>query len=94
MSERDQRVAALEAITAPSQFICNMTSKVWHQTREHRAGHVCYTSCGWTYTGLQFEVAHALPASVPHKLICGTCLPKLHHEAKSIAARPVTPKLD
>lgn len=69
MSEREQRVAALEAITAPSQFIFNRTSKVWHQTREHRAGQVCYTSCGWTYTGLQFEVAHALPATVPHKFI-------------------------
>ena len=57
LCEREQRIASLEAIMAPSQFICNVTSGMWHLTRDHRAGHVCYTSCGWTYTGAHFEVA-------------------------------------
>lgn len=51
---------------APTQFNgdvnprVNLTSWVWHQTREHSEGRVGYAFCGWTYTGL--EVAHALPA--------------------------------
>ena len=86
LSEREQRIESLEARVAPSQFICNITSGMWHHTRDHRAGLVCYTSCGWTHTGAHFEVSHALPSPVSHKLMCGTCLPKMCLEAKTKAA--------
>lgn len=94
MSEREQRIAALEAITAPSQFIRNATSGMWHVSREHRAGCVCYTACGWTYTGAHFEAAPDMPSTVPHKLICGTCLPTLRCNAKATVAIVVATKLD
>jgi len=86
LSEREQGIESLEAIMAPSQLICNITSGMWHQSRDHRAGLVCYTSCGWTYAGACFEVSHALPSSVSHKYMRGTCLPKMRHEAKAKAA--------
>ena len=90
----EQRIASLEAITAPSQFIRNTTSGMWHLSRDHRAGRVCCTACGWTYTGAHFEVSHAMPSTVPHKFMCGTCLPKMRIEAKAKAARLVANKLD
>jgi len=69
------RIDALEAGASRNQFILNWSSGVWHFTRDHCAGKLCYTACGWQYTGLQFEVRATLPEGLKHKAVCGTCLP-------------------
>ena len=51
--EREQRIASLEAKMAPVKYIRNHASGTWYYTREHCAGRMCYTACGWTYLGAQ-----------------------------------------
>ena len=79
--EREQRLSSLEAAVAPIKYIRNHSSGVWHHTREHAAGRVCYTACGWNYTGLSFDISTDLPSNTSHKFLCGTCLPKSRFEA-------------
>jgi len=74
-SANEDRLAALEKALAPSKYIKNCSSGVWHHTREHAAGARCFTACGWQYTGLQFIAQPELPALLSHKVMCGTCLP-------------------
>ena len=75
IEDRDARMSALEATQSPVQYIRNCASDVWHFTRAHRAGQLCYTACGWQYTGMHFDVMCELPNIANHKQFCGTCLP-------------------
>ena len=39
-------------------------------------------------------VSHIMPSTVPHKSMCGTCLPKMRQGANANAARQVTTKME
>ena len=75
VGDSEGKIAALEAAQAPNRFIMNCASGVWHNSRDHSAGKLCYTACGWQYTGLHFVVQTKLPLSLSRKSLCGTCLP-------------------
>ena len=81
---KDDRLAVLEEANAPRQFIRNCSSGYWHNTREHCAGRMSHTICGWLYTGHEVEVRTVLPEGLSRKMICGTCLPALKLLASSV----------
>ena len=77
MDEWSERVEALEDANAPSQFVRNIESGIWHFSRTHTAGMFCKTTCGWSYAGLAIEVASSISDKIPHKSLCGRCLPSM-----------------
>ena len=89
----EQRLSILESANAPTQFVQNCTSGVWHKTMEHGTGIPSATVCGWCYVGSVVTVIASLPADVDHKLVCGKCLPKTRTRLRGEAGCTLSPLL-